>query len=204
MESPCDPSAARAVGDHEDIESDMQLSILKTLRASSVEKGGDVIKQKRRPEVTPATKLLRKMETMFSCKNKIIPSAHLMDGKCFQGELFGNYKDISIKDVNNMLKIFSAREWPKDVHLLCGDETVGGIEINGGGDYTGLPWIENNNQIPPSLANAENWFDILIYAREEKSGVALIRQLRVKRMFQDLEILRLSRVKRKRDEIAEE
>ena len=147
-------------------------------------------KPTKRQKVTLETKLVKKMETIFSEQSKVIPRPTLVDSKCFQGEHFEFYKGIHIKEVNKILEPFSKRLWPKDVHVLCGNENDKDIQLRTEDDFSGLPWIENECKIPSSLAKAKDWFYTLIFAREEDAGVALVRQLRVKREFQELEIVR--------------
>ena len=148
------------------------------------------VKTKKRQKVTSETKLVNKMETIFSEQSKVIPRPTLVDSKCFQGEHFELYKGIHIKEVNKILEPFSKRLWPKDVHVLCGNENDKDMQLRTEDDFSGLPWIENESTIPLSLAKAKDWFYTLIFAREEDTGVALVRQLRVKREFQELEIVR--------------
>ena len=127
------------------------------------------------------------METIFSEQSKVIPRPTLVDSKCFLGEHFELYKGININEANKMLEPFSKRLWPTDVHVLCGNEND---KLRTEDDFSGLPWIEMESKIPSSLAKAKDWFYTLIFAREEDAGVALVRQLRVKREFQELEIVR--------------
>ena len=150
----------------------------------------------KRQKMAPTAKIVKKMEGIFADKCKIIPAPIHVDAKCFLGEYFGVYMDVCLSDANMIMKVFGEREWPQDVHILCGDEKHNEINVRSEEDFTGLHWINEEGRVPHSLLMEKNWFLTLIYVREVGSGVALVRQLRVKRGFQEMEISRIDRTRR--------